>query len=292
MQFVIAFTLAIALMAADYYGQLMGSFRSLLLTTINPIERVATLPKHLYQLATTDFTNIDALKLENQQLKTELLLVKAKQQRFSNLQLEVSRLEALLGTAGQINTQSLQIATVTYYSNNPLSQYLTLDKGQLKKVSVQQTVIDAKGIMGQIIRTTPTSSRVLLITDPDHQIPVRIQRTGQRGILSGTGHDTTQLEFIPKNSLVEVGDLIESSGLGGVFPAGYPVAIITNVENKEGSPYFDITATPVADLYQSHKVLILSQATPYLNFDEKLPETPKEKPLELIPSTLGQTHVP
>jgi len=275
MQFVIAFTLAIALMAADHYGQLMGSFRSLLLTTITPIERVATLPKQLYQLATTDFSNIDALKLENQQLKTELLLVKAKQQQFLNLQLEVSRLESLLGTAGEINAQSLQIATVTFYSNNPLSQYLTLDKGQLKNVTEKQTVIDSKGIMGQIISTTPTSSRVLLITDPDHQIPIRIQRTGQRGILSGTGHDTTQLEFIPKNSVVEVGDLLESSGLGGVFPAGYPVAVITKIENKAGNPYLDITATPVADLSQSHKVLILSQATPYLNFDETLTD-PKD----------------
>ncbi len=273
MHFVIAFTLAIVLMAADHYGQLMGSFRSMLLTTITPIERVATLPKQLYQLATTDFSNIDALKLENQQLKTELLLVKAKQQQFLNLQLEVSRLESLLGTAGEINTQSLQIATVTFYSNNPLSQYLTLDKGQLKKVVEQQTVIDSKGIMGQIISTTPTSSRVLLITDPDHQIPIRIQRTGQRGILSGTGHDTTQLEFIPKNSMVEIGDLLESSGLGGVFPAGYPVAVITQIENKAGNPYLDITATPVADLSQSHKVLILSQATPYLNFDEKLTDS-------------------
>lgn len=270
MHFVVAFTLAIALMAADHYGQLMGSFRSLLLTTINPIERIASLPKHFYQIATTDFTNINALELENQQLKTELLLVKAKQQQFSNLQLEVERLESLLGTAGKINTQSLQIATVTYYSNNPLSQYLTLDKGQLKQVSVQQTVIDSKGIMGQIISTTPTSSRVLLITDPDHQIPVRIQRTGQRGILSGTGHDTTQLGFIPKNSLVKEGDLLESSGLGGVFPSGYPVAVITQIDNKGGSPYLKITASPVASLYQSHKTLILSQATPYLNFDENL----------------------
>ncbi len=272
MHFVIAFTLAILLMVADHYGQLMGSFRSILLTTISPIERIAALPKQFYQLATTDFTNINALKLENQQLKTELLLVKARQQQFSNLQLEVSRLESLLGTAGKINAQSLQIATVTYYSNNPLSQYLTLNKGYLKNVAEQQTVIDSKGIMGQIISTTPTHSRVLLITDPDHQIPVRIQRTGQRGILSGTGHETTQLEFIPKNSLVKVGDLLESSGLGGVFPAGYPVAIITQIENKGDNPYLKITAAPIANLFQSHKVLILSQASPYLNFDEELTE--------------------
>ncbi len=280
MHFVIAFTLAIVLMVADHYGQLMGSFRGVLLTTISPIERIATLPKQFYQLTTTDFTNVDTLKLENQRLKTELLLIKAKQQQFSNLQLEVSRLESLLGTAGKINTQSLKIATVTYYSNNPLSQYLTLNKGQLNNVIEQQTVIDSKGIMGQIINTTPTHSRVLLITDPDHQIPVRVQRTGQRGILSGTGHETTQLGFIPKTSLVEIGDLLESSGLGGVFPAGYPVAVITQIENKGGNPYLDVTATPVADLFQSHKVLILSQATPYLNFDEDLDESLNEDAAE------------
>jgi len=277
MHFVIAFILSIALMAADHYSHFMGNVRSVLLTTINPIEQIATLPKQIYLLATTDFTNINALKVENQQLKTELLLVKAKQQQFANLQLEVSRLESLLGTAGKMNAQSLQIATVTFYSNNPLSQYLTLDKGQIKKVAIQQTVIDSEGIMGQIVSTTPTSSRVLLITDPDHQIPVRIQRTGQRGILSGTGHDTTQLGFIPKNSLVEIGDLLESSGLGNVFPAGYPVAVVTQIEDKAGNPYLEITATPIAELHQSHKVLILSQANPYLNFDEDLSESQNKK---------------
>lgn len=259
MQFIIAFILAIVLMAADHYGQILGSVRNALLTTLTPIERAATFPQQIYHLITTDFTSINALERENQQLKTEVLLLKAKQQQLVNLELQVERLESLLGTTGKITNQSVQIATVTFYSSNPLSQFLTLNKGSLDKVKKQQTVIDSQGIMGQIIQTTPTTSRVLLITDPDHQIPVRVQRTGQRGILSGTGHDHTQLGFIPVNSAIKVGDMLESSGLGGIFPAGYPVAKVTQIETQGDNPYFKVTATPIAKLNQSHKVLIITQ---------------------------------
>ena len=259
MQFIIAFVLAIALMAADHYGQILGNVRSALLTTLNPIERVATFPQQIYTLITTDFTSIEALQREIQQVKTENLLLKAKQQQLANLELQVERLEALLGTTGKITNQNVQIATVVFYSNSPISQFVTLNKGTLDKVAKQQTVIDSNGIMGQIIETTPSTARVLLITDPDHQIPVRIQRTGQRGIVQGTGHDTMQLNFIPVNSQIRVGDVLESSGLGGIFPSGYPVAVVTQIETQGDNPYLKIIASPVAHLNQSHRVLILSQ---------------------------------
>ena len=178
--------------------------------------------------------------------------------QFTNLELEVARLEALLGTTGKMDNQRVQIATVEFFSSNPLSQFITLNKGSLDKVEVKQIVIDEEGIMGQIINITPTTSRVLLITDPDHQIPVRIQRTGQRGILAGTGHDAVMLTFIPKNSSVEVGDLIESSGLGRVFPAGYPVARVTKIDHLQAEPYLEIIATPVAQLRKAQRALILS----------------------------------
>lgn len=258
-QFTIAFIMAVALMAADHYGEILGNVRSALLTTLSPIEHIATMPGQVYTLVTTDFTSIEALQRENQQLKTENLLLQAKQQQFANLELEVARLESLLGTTGKITNQEVQIATVVYYSNTPLAQFVTLNKGKLDGVQKQQTVIDATGIMGQIIETTPLTSRVLLITDPDHQIPVRIQRTGQRGILQGTGHDNTQLNFIPVNSEIRVGDILESSGLGGIFPAGYPVAKITQVDTQGDNPYLKIAAHPIAEINQSHKVLIISE---------------------------------
>ena len=260
LQFIIAFVLAIVLMAADHYGQILGNVRSVLLTTLNPIEQTATFPKQVYNLVTTNFTSMDELKLENRKLKTEILLLKAKMQQHTNMELEIARLEGLLGTTGKMDNERVQIATVTFFSSNPLSQFITLDKGQLDKVGLRQVVIDEQGIMGQIINSTPTTSRVLLITDPDHQMPVRIQRTGQRGILAGTGHDAVSLTFIPKNSAVEVGDLIESSGLGNVFPAGYPVARITKINNLEAEPYLEIIATPVAQLREAQKVLVLSNA--------------------------------
>lgn len=259
LQFTIAFTLAIMLMAADYYGQILGNVRSALLTTLAPIERVATLPKHIYTIVTTDMSSIDALKREIQQIKTENLLLKAKQQQLINLELQVERLESLLGTTGRITNQEVQIATVIFYSNNPLSQFVTLNKGSFDKVQLQQTVIDSQGIMGQVINTTPSTARVLLITDPDHQIPIRVQRTGQRGILQGTGHDNTQLNFIPINSEIKIGDILESSGLGGVFPAGYPVAKITHIDTQGDNPYFKVSAAPMAQINQSHRVLIISE---------------------------------
>ena len=258
-QFTIAFILAIALMAADHYGQILGNVRSALLTTLAPIERIATVPQQIYTLAATDMSSIDALQREIQQIKTENLLLKAQQQQLINLELQVQRLESLLGTTGKITNQEVQIATVIFYSNNPLSQFVTLNKGAFDKVELSQTVIDSQGIMGQVINTTPTTSRVLLITDPDHQIPVRVQRTGQRGILQGTGHDTTQLNFIPVNSEVRTGDILESSGLGGVFPAGYPVAKITQIETKGDNPYIKISASPMAQINQSHRVLIITE---------------------------------
>ena len=89
MQFIIAFILAIGLMAADHYGQILDNVRNVLLTTLTPVESVATFPKHVYKLVTTDFTSINSLEIENQQLKTEVLLLKAKQQQLTNLQLQV-----------------------------------------------------------------------------------------------------------------------------------------------------------------------------------------------------------
>lgn len=268
-------------MAADHYGQILGNVRSALLTTLNPIEQAATFPKYIYQLTSSDYSTIGELKLENQKLQTETLLLKAKMLQFKNLELELARLEGLLGTTGKMDNKRVQIATVEFFSSNPLSQFITLNKGSLDDVEIQQVVIDEQGIMGQIINNTPTTSRVLLITDPDHQIPVRIQRTGQRGILAGTGHDSVTLTFIPKNSSIEVGDLIESSGLGRVFPAGYPVARVNKIDHLKAEAYLEITATPVAQLREAQKVLILSNEV-----DKK----PADKKLSDSTNTKGATH--
>lgn len=256
-------------MVIDHYSHLLSNFRNLLLTTVEPIEKIATLPIEAYQYFQQDFQRIEELRNKNQQLETENLLLKAKQQQMTRLQLEVKRLNRLLGTASQLSSNEVQIASINFYSQGPYAQLFTLDKGSLEGVKTQQAVIDSKGLVGLITNVTPTSSKVQLITDLDSQIPVRIQRTGQRGILNGLGYSELSLQFIPNTSSIIVGDLIETSGLGGIYPKGYPVAIVSSLKKLKDEPYYEIIADPIAELNQVEKVLILSQPEPE-NIDVEL----------------------
>lgn len=245
-------------MASDHYGQYMGSFRNVLTTTLEPLERVAAVPSQVHNWYMNSVTDQALMEKERLQLRTENLLLKANLQRLDSLELELARLQRLLGTTGRMDMQSMRIASVIHYSSNPLSQYLTINKGTMDGVTTNQAVIDAYGVLGQIISTSLSSSRVLLITDQDHQLSVRIQRTGQRGILTGMGNDMINLEYIPAGASVIEGDILVTSGLGGVFPAGYPVAKIINVQPQDGNSYLEITAKPIAEIQSSYEVLILS----------------------------------
>lgn len=245
-------------MVSDHYTNALSHFRNLLTTTIEPVERVAAIPLDVYHWIQHDYTQSNQLNAENNRLKTENLLLKAQQQQMEKLQLEVERLNRLLGTASQFKSTDVQIASVIAYSQTPFAQYVILNKGSLDGIAINQTVIDSKGLIGQITSLTPTSCRVQLITDPEIQVPVRIQRSGQRGILNGIGHEQLSLLFIPSSSAIKVGDTLETSGLGEIFPEGRPVATISNIESLSGEPYYRISAEPVADLTRSQKVLILS----------------------------------
>lgn len=251
-------------MASDHYGQYMGAMRSILTTSLEPLERLASLPKQMHGWYLESVTDQALMEKELLQLRTENLMLKASIQKLDSLEMEVSRLQRLLGTTGKMDMQSMRIASVVHYSTNPISQYLTINKGHIDGVKTNQPVIDAYGVLGQVINTTPTSSRVLLITDPDHQLPIRIQRTGQRGILSGLGNGMIHLEYIPNDSNVQIGDQLVTSGLGGLFPAGYPAAVITEITPVKGSNYLEIKAAPVAQIDSSYEVLILAnQKTTY-----------------------------
>ncbi len=167
-----------------------------------------------------------------------------------------------MGASATLSPYHPQIAEVIYSSRLPFSQYIEIDKGQIDHIHTGQAVVDSEGILGQITVITPFSSRVLLITDPDHQMPVRIRRTGQRGMLTGIGHDKVKLDFIPKSSNLKVGDLIESSGLGGIFPSGFPVAEVEQITAPSESPYLEIEARPTAQITTAYKVLVLSKIHP------------------------------
>ena len=260
-----AFIFSILLMLADHYGRYTDMLRLGLTTLIQPLEQVANYPQQLSQWLTHRQSTPKALALENQKLRTENLLLKNQIQSLSHYQQEAKRLEKLLGTSASLPDYQPQIANVSFYSHRPQAQFLEIDKGRQEGIQPQQPVVDAYGIMGQTTLVMPWSSRVLLITDPDSQIPVRIRRTGQRGMLTGIGHDQTRLDFIPSSSSVKTGDLIETSGLGQVFPAGYPIAEVTAVRTLPESPYLLILAQPTAKISLSYKVLVLVKK-PHRNF--------------------------
>lgn len=245
-------------MVFDFYGQFLSNFRSALLTTLTPIEQVSNLPLQAYNWAKKDFTYQNQLEKELQQLRTENLLLKAENLKVAHLNQQIKDLNSLLGTASKVaKTHRLSLANVIAYSSQPYTHFYKINKGSLDGIAPNQPVMDSEGIIGQIINITPTSSRVQLITDPDNQVPVRIQRTGQRGILSGQGSRQLKLNFIPNTSSLKVGDLIITSGLGQVYPTGYPIAEITQFHPQTNQPYALIEARPLSKLEQADKVLIL-----------------------------------
>jgi rod shape-determining protein MreC len=244
-------------MAADHYGQYLSQVRSAITTVLEPLERIASIPYQAHEWFLDQASEQARIEKELIQLRAENLLLKSRLQRLDDVELELERLQRLLGTTGRMSSSSIRIASVLNYSATPLSQFITINKGQLDGVRPQQAVIDANGIIGQIVSATPTSARVLLISDPQHQVPVRVQRTGQRGILTGIGHDLLSLDFVPQTSEVEVGDRLVTSGLGGAFPAGYPAAEVVEVKINPGQTYLSILAKPIADSHSAYEVLVL-----------------------------------
>ncbi len=244
-------------MLVDHYTLLTSSFRNVLLATLEPIEKTAMIPRDIYNWVSQDFTSISRLRVEKNRLETENLLLKVQLQQLNNLEVEVAQLNRLLGTASQQSHQTSTIASVIGYSSHHSSHFIILNRGSNAGLDINLPVLDSQGVMGKIINLTPFSSRVLLITDPESQVPVRIQRTGQRGILTGTGREVLSLQFIPNSSSVIIGDIIETSGLGKLYPEGHPIATVLSVKNRKDLPYYEINTGSIAKLNTSRKVLVI-----------------------------------
>lgn len=205
-------------------------------------------------------------------LREQLLMLQGRQLQFEALERENIRLRGLLDTSFKVGDQVL-IAEPLSISLNSFEQMITVDKGGRFGVFKGQAVVDAQGIVGQVLRVTPYSADVIMITDPDHSIPVQVNRNGLRTIAAGTGStDRLDLPYLPGNADVKEGDLLVSSGLGGVFPSGYPVAKISRVNPADGS-LGKVSAIPLARLDRSHELLLVwSNKVPVPRTQEALPQ--------------------
>lgn len=199
----------------------------------------------------------DSLRSENTYLKNQLLVLSGRVQKFSELAAENARLRGLIDST-RVMDGRVQIAEIIGVDPDPFRHILLLNKGLGEGLYEGQPVLDARGVMGQVIEIGPQTARVMLIADREHAIPVRVARNGVRAILAGSGDlDRLLLQYVPESADVKAGDLLLSSGLGQRFPAGYPVAVVTRVRKTGKAEFADIEARPVAELDRSSHVLLL-----------------------------------
>ena len=194
---------------------------------------------------------------DNERLRAESLILNAKLQKYIELRAENVRLRELMNSAERIN-DTVVVAEVVAVASDPNRHQLVVDKGSRDGAFVGQPVIDATGLLGQIIEVGLLQSRVLLITASAHALPVRVSRNGLRAIAEGTGLiDELTLTHVAATTDIQIGDLLVSSGLGGRFPGGYPVGEVTDVSIDPGQPFAEVRARPMAQLDRSRNVLLV-----------------------------------
>ena len=224
---IVAFILAsIIMMTVDHRQGHLERVRSVLTVFVYPLQYVANLPVTVINWVSESLTTRAGLVKENTRLREEQLILSSKVQKFEILEAENERLREMLKSSEKLDERVL-IAELLAIDLQPFRHQIVINKGRREGVYEGQPIVDANGVMGQVVHVGPFSSTVLLLTDPIHAIPVRINRNGLRSVAVGTGQShVLQLEHLPNNVDIKEGDLVVSSGLGSRFPPGYPVGIV------------------------------------------------------------------
>ncbi|WP_093134357.1 rod shape-determining protein MreC [Pseudoxanthomonas sp. GM95] len=249
--------LGVALVILDHQGGWLARAKQEVSLAAGPLWLVAGLPGKLGTRLQDDAATLGQLTSENRRLRDELLVSNARLTRLSAAVADNAQLRALLGAAGNRGLD-VQLAAVLNIDLDPTRQRLVLDAGARDGVYVGQPVIDAGGLLGQIVQVMPTYSTVLLLTDPDHAVPVMVQRNGVRLLAYGNGRsDQLQLVNVPLNADIKDGDVVVTSGLGGRFPAGFPVGTVADLHADDSRTFLVGELTPAAHLDRGRNVLLL-----------------------------------
>lgn len=249
--------LSILLLVIDHRDNHLDTVRKAIGATVYPLRVIVDAPVSLWLWTQETTASRNELRLENARLNAERLLTRVRLQRYSALEAENARLRVMLEARTQVRDQ-VRVAEIMSASSNPFRHVLVVDKGTRDGVYNGQTLVDANGVVGQIIEAGILSSQSILISDPDHALPVEVNRTGLRTIAVGTGdYELLDLPFLPNNADIVRGDLLVTSGLGGAFPAGYPVAVIDSITRIPQEPFAVVTAKPSAALNQIREVMLI-----------------------------------
>lgn len=224
---------------------------------IRPLYWVANVPLRVQEWSANKATPRSEIEADNQRLLKESLVYHGQLQRMSDLAAENLRLRRLLN-ATELLQDNVLVTEVIGVSANPLRHTLTIDRGSRDGVFVGQPLLDAEGLMGQIIEVHERHSTALLITDSTHELPVQVLRNGVRSIAEGTSdYNLLSLKFVSSSADIREGDKLVSSGLGGLYPVGYPVGTVTSIVSEPGENFLKIDVDPSAELDRSRHLLLL-----------------------------------
>ena len=273
MVFVLA---SVILMTVDHRQHHLDALRSGISVTLYPIQFLLNLPNTAGDWLRESFSSRRGLQEENARLHAQHLLLQARLQKLDSLEAENLRLRELLDSSFKAGDRVL-IAELMSVDLDPYRHGVLLNKGERQQVYVGQPLLDAHGVMGQIVQVTPFTATAMLITDPAHALPVQVNRNGLRSIVVGTGSlQELSLPHIPNSADIRAGDLLITSGLGGRFPPGYPVAEVVTVTVDPGHAFAQISARPLSHLDRSREVLLV--------WPPAQPRTTSEAPVDAGPA--------
>ena len=249
--------LSVAVMIMDHQQGHLETVRRALSVAVYPIRVLVDLPSASFGWAREKFSERQRLLAENRDLRIESLRQRARLQQLAALEAENARLRALMESPARLANR-VQVAEILAVDLDPYRHRIALNRGEEAGVYPGQALLDADGIVGQVVRVNPLGAEAILISDPSHATPVELIRNGLRTVALGMG-DVSRLDlpFLPNSADIRVGDLLISSGLGDAFPAGYPVARVTRVERRPGEPFARVEAEPTAALNRTREVLLV-----------------------------------
>jgi len=254
---IVLLLLAVLFIVVDVIGWYQAKIRYVVSAVVAPIQYVVDYPSSLYRALKTDFATQKQLLDENEQLKARQLLMRTQMQKLLALQAENKQLRALLSSSQYLNVK-IKVAALLSVSSATDKNIIVLNQGKNSGVYVGQPVVDAYGVMGQVIEVGPLTSKVMLVNDPRSALPVEDNRSEQRAIAQGRGiANFVTLNHVPKTADVKEQDLIVTSGLANKFPQGYPVGRIIHIEDNPGEQFLTVDLELSAHINRSRLVLLV-----------------------------------
>jgi rod shape-determining protein MreC len=254
--------LSLILLYADARFQYMESMRKAVAVALFPLQQLADVPGELGSRVGSFFVTQSSLQRDNERLARENFLNSGLLQTQQALIAENQHLRALLEMQKRAEQSSVS-AEILYFGRDPFGRKVIVDKGSSQDIEEGSAVVDDTGLIGQVSRAFPWTAEVALITDREQVVPVQIVRNGLRAVVFGMGYDgALDLRFMPVNAEIENGDVLVTSGIDGVYPAGLPVAVVSNIERNAAYPFAKITCTPTAGVNRHKQVLVLSRLAP------------------------------